>query len=398
MELSKRVQRIRPSSTLAIAAKASELKEEGKDVVSFSAGEPDFPTTEHICRAAIDAIHHGDTHYTAAAGLLELRQAVCKKLEKDNHLHYTPDQIVVSNGAKHSLNNIFLSILNDGDEVLIPSPYWLSYSVMAEIAGGKAVLVPTTKENGFMLTREALDKAWTPKAKALVLTSPSNPTGMIASQEVLEMVAEFAVEKDLYVISDEIYENLIYQQDKQHISIASLNPEIFRRTIVVNGVSKSYAMTGWRIGYTACEPALAKAMGSLQSHITSAPNTIAQRAAIAALDDDQSCVEEMRLEFEKRRDYIFAREEAMPYVSALKPEGAFYLFMDVSGTYGKKFDGEEITSAADFGRLLLEKKLVALVPCADFGMPDYVRLSYATGMQTIQKGMDRIEAFLNELQ
>ena len=221
---------------------------------------------------------------------------------------------------------------------------------------------------------------------------------MIASQEVLEMVAEFAVEKDLYVISDEIYENLIYQQDKQHISIASLNPEIFRRTIVVNGVSKSYAMTGWRIGYTACEPALAKAMGSLQSHMTSAPNTIAQRAAIAALDDDQSCVEEMRLEFEKRRDYIFAREEAMPYVSALKPEGAFYLFMDVSGTYGKKFDGEEITSAADFGRLLLEKKLVALVPCADFGMPDYVRLSYATGMQTIQKGMDRIEAFLNELQ
>ncbi len=397
MELSKKAAAIKPSSTLEITAKAAELKAKGFDVVGFGAGEPDFETPAHIKQAGIEAIENGFTRYTAAAGTVELRKAVSEKLKKENGLTYDFTQIVISNGAKHSLMNSFMVLLNDGDEVIIPAPYWLSYSEMVKIAGGVPVIVNTKKENGFMLTKEELAAAYTERTKAIVLTSPSNPTGMMYPMEKMEMIANFAITHDIFVISDEIYEHLIYDEGKKHISIASINEEIYKRTIVINGVSKSYAMTGWRIGYCACDAVLAKRMASLQSHMTSNPNTIAQKATLSALTGPQECVEEMRKAFGERRDYIFEREEAIPYITALKPEGAFYLFVDVSGLFGRTYDGTKIQTAAEFASLLLEKELVAIVPCADFGMPDYVRLSYATSMENIKKGMDRIEAFVKKL-
>lgn len=397
MELSKKALSIKPSSTMAISAKAGQLKAEGKDIVTFGVGEPDFDTPEHIRKAGIAAIEGGETRYTAAAGTQALRQAVCDKLKKDNQIEYTQAQVVISNGAKHSLMNAFMAILNEGDEVIIPAPYWLSYSEMVSIAGGTPIIVHTKKENQFMLTKAELQAAYTEKTKALVLTSPSNPTGMVTSLDDLKMVADFAVEKDFFVISDEIYEKLIYDEGKKHISIASLGEEIYNRTIVINGVSKSYAMTGWRIGFAAAPLEVAKLMASLQSHMASNPNAMAQAATIAALNGSQDCVKEMCVEFKKRRDYIFEREQAIPLIEALKPEGAFYLFVDVSKTYGKKHKGFEINSAAAFATALLEDKFVAVVPCADFGMPDYIRLSYATSMELIKKGMDRIEEMVNEL-
>lgn len=397
MELSRRAERIKPSSTLAISAKASELKSQGFDIVGFGVGEPDFETPEHIKEAGIKAIKDGFTRYTPASGITELRKAVAKKLKDDNGLDYDFTQIIISNGAKHALINAFMAILNEGDEVIIPAPYWLSYSEIVNIAGGVPVIVKTKKENNYMLTREELDAAYTDKTKALVIVSPSNPTGMVSSIDDLKMIADFVVEKDIIVIADEIYEKLIYDEDKKHISLASLGKEIYDRTIIINGVSKSYAMTGWRIGYTASNPKIAKLIGSLQSHMTSNPNSIAQKATLAAIEGPQDCVKEMCVEFKKRRDYIFEREEKIPFITALKPEGAFYLFIDVSGLYGKKYEGVEINSAADMADLLIEKKLVAVVPCADFGMPDHIRLSYATSLEMIKKGMDRIEEFVNEL-
>lgn len=398
MKFSVKAEGIKPSSTLAISAKAAQLKEQGLDIVTFGVGEPDFDTPEHIKAAAIRAIEEGHTRYTPSSGTLELRQAVCDKLKRDNDLEYEPSQIIISNGGKHSLMNVFMAILNQGDEVIIPAPYWLSYSEMVKIAGGTPVLVYTKKENNFMLSKEELVDAYTEKTKAIIITSPSNPTGMVSTREDLQMLADFVVEKDILIISDEIYEKLIYDEDKKHISIASLGKEIYDRTIVVNGVSKSYAMTGWRIGFTAAPIEIAKLISSLQSHMTSNPNSIAQKATVAALNGPQDCVEEMRLAFKERRDYIFEREEKIPFLTALKPEGAFYLFIDVSGVYGKKAGEIKIQSAADFASVLIEQKYVAVVPCADFGMPDYIRLSYATSMEMIKKGMDRIEELVNELQ
>lgn len=398
MELSKRALGIKPSSTLAITAKAAELRAAGNDVISFSIGEPDFDTPEHIRKAAIDAINEGVTRYTDSNGTLELRKAVCKKFFDDNGLKYEPSQIIISNGAKHSVSNAFLALLNEGDEVIIPAPYWLSYSAMVEIAGGVPVIIYTKSENNFMPEKEQLEAVYTNKTKAIIVTSPSNPTGMIADEKDLKVVAEFAVERDLFVVSDEIYEKLIYNPNKKHISIASLGKEIYDRTIVVNGVSKTYAMTGWRIGYAACPPAIAKVIGSVQSHMTSNANSIAQKATVAALLGPQDCVEDMRLEFSRRCDYIYEREENIPLISALKPEGAFYLFINVSKTYGKSHKGRKINSAADFAQLLLEEKMVALVPCADFAMPDYIRISYACSMENIKKGMDRLEEFVKEIE
>ena len=397
MELSRKAKGIKPSSTLAISAKATELKAQGLDIVGFGVGEPDFETPRHIKDAGIKAIEEGFTRYTPASGIKELRVAVANKLKKDNGLDYDFSQIVISNGAKHSLVNAFMAILNEGDEVIIPAPYWLSYSEIVKIAGGVPVIVNTKKENKYMVTEAELNEVYSPKTKALVLVSPSNPTGMVYSLDELKKIADFAVSKDIFVISDEIYEKLIYDEDKKHISIASLGKEIYDRTIVINGVSKSYAMTGWRIGYTASNPEVAKLISSLQSHMTSNPNSIAQKATLEAIEGPQDCVEEMRLEFKKRRDYIFEREEKIPFISALKPEGAFYLFIDVSGLYGKEYDGVKINSASDMAQLLIEKKLVAVVPCADFGMPDYIRLSYATSLEIIKKGMDRIEEFVKDL-
>ena len=397
MELSKRALSIKPSSTLAISAKAAQLKAEGKDIVTFGVGEPDFDTPEHICRAAEEAIRKGATRYTAAQGTVALRQAICGKLKRDNGLDYDIKQVVVSNGAKHALMNAFMAILNEGDEVIIPAPYWLSYSEMVSIAGGVPVVVHTKKENKFMLTKDELEEACSERTKAIVITTPSNPTGLIMSRAELQMIADFAVDKDIFVIADEIYEKLIYDEGYEHISIASLGKEIYDRTIVVNGVSKSYAMTGWRIGFTAAPLALTALMEALQSHMASNPNSIAQEATIAALNGSQDCVREMCKEFKKRRDYIYEREEAIALIEAWKPQGAFYLFVDVSKTYGKKHKNTEIRSAADFADILLEEKYVAVVPCADFGMGDYIRLSYATSMELIKKGMDRLEELVAEL-
>lgn len=398
MELSRKIMSIRPSATLAVTAKAKDLKAAGKDVIAFAAGEPDFDTPENIRQAGIDAINSGFTRYTAAPGIIELRKAICDKLKNDNNMEYDPSQIIVCNGAKHALANTFMAILNDGDEVIIPAPFWVSYSAMVEIAGGKPVIVYTEAENNFMLSKEDLEGAYTDKTKAIVLVSPSNPTGMIASRENLQAIADFAVEKDLLVIADEIYEKLIYNKNKKHISIGSLNKEIFDRTITINGVSKSYAMTGWRIGYVAAPPAVAKCINVIQSHMASNANAIAQKAALEAITGPQDSVELMRQQFEKRCDYIFEREEEIPYISALKPEGAFYLFVDISGTCGKKYKGTEIKNAADFATLLLDNKLTAVVPCADFGMENYIRLSYAISLDDIKKGMDRLAEFVSELE
>ncbi len=397
MELSRKVLNIKPSATLAVTTKAKELKAAGKDIIAFAAGEPDFDTPENIREAGIEAINTGFTRYTATPGIIELREAISKKLKDDNNIEYAPSQITVCSGAKQALANAFMSIINDGDEVIIPAPFWVSYSAIVELAGGKPVIVYTKAENNFMLSKEDLENAYTEKTKALILVSPSNPTGMIASKENLQAIADFAVEKDILVISDEIYEKLIYEKNKKHISIASLNKDIYDRTITINGVSKSYAMTGWRIGYVAAPLAIAKCINTVQSHMASNPNSIAQKAALEAISGPQESVEIMRQQFEKRRDYIFKREEEIPYISALKPEGAFYLFVDISGLCGKKYNGKEITNAADFAAELLENKLTAVVPCADFGMPKHIRLSYAISLDDIKKGMDRISEFVSEL-
>ena len=397
MKLSEKALGIKPSSTLSITEKAGVLRGEGKDVISFSVGEPDFDTPDHIKKAAIDAINEGFTKYTPAAGTVELRKAVAKKLKEDNGLDYDYTQIVISNGAKHSLINALMAIVNPGDEVIIPAPFWLSYAEMVRIAGGTPVIAYTKAENNFELSREILESAYTEKTKAVIVTTPSNPTGMVLTEKCLREIADFAVEKDIIVIADEIYEKLIYSKDKKHISIASFGKEIYERTITVNGVSKSYAMTGWRIGYTASSKQIAKLMASMQSHMTSNPNSIAQMAALAAIEGPQDCVEDMREKFEERRDYIYDRVSKMPYLKTLKPEGAFYLFVDFSGTYGKKYNDIVLESAAQIGALLLDEELIAVVPCADFGMPDYIRFSYATSNENIKKGMDRLEDFISKL-
>lgn len=397
MKLSEKALGIKPSSTLSITEKAGVLRGEGKDVISFSVGEPDFDTPDHIKKAAIDAINEGFTKYTPATGTVELRKAVAKKLKEDNGLDYDYTQIVISNGAKHSLVNALMAIVNPGDEVIIPAPFWLSYAEMVRIAGGTPVIAYTKAENNFELSREILESAYTDKTKAVIVTTPSNPTGMVLTEKCLREIADFAVEKDIIVIADEIYEKLIYSKDKKHISIASFGKEIYERTITVNGVSKSYAMTGWRIGYTASSKQIAKLMASMQSHMTSNPNSIAQMAALAAIEGPQDCVEDMREKFEERRDYIYDRVAKMPYLKTLKPEGAFYLFVDFSGTYGKKYNDTVLESAAQIGALLLDEELIAVVPCADFGMPDYIRFSYATSNENIKKGMDRLEDFISKL-
>lgn len=397
MKLSEKALGIKPSSTLSITEKAGVLRGEGKDVISFSVGEPDFDTPDHIKKAAIDAINEGFTKYTPAAGTVELRKAVAKKLKEDNGLDYDYTQIVISNGAKHSLVNALMAIVNPGDEVIIPAPFWLSYAEMVRIAGGTPVIAYTKAENNFELSREILESVYTDKTKAVIVTTPSNPTGMVLTEKCLREIADFAVEKDIIVIADEIYEKLIYSKDKKHISIASFGKEIYERTITVNGVSKSYAMTGWRIGYTASSKQIAKLMSSMQSHMTSNPNSIAQMAALAAIEGPQDCVEDMREKFEERRDYIYDRVAKMPYLKTLKPEGAFYLFVDFSGTYGKKYNDIVLESAAQIGALLLDEELIAVVPCADFGMPDYIRFSYATSNENIKKGMDRLEDFISKL-
>jgi aspartate aminotransferase len=387
---------VSPSPTIAIDSLAKKMKSEGIDVVGFGAGEPDFDTPDHINSAAIEAIRGGFTKYTPAAGALDLQQAICRKLKADNALDYSPADIVISNGAKHSLTNVFAAILDPGDEVIIPAPFWVSYPEMVKLNDGVPVILPTRAENRFKATTNELAGALTGRTKAIVLNSPSNPTGQVYTRHELEAVARFAVAHNLFVVSDEIYEKLIYGNG-EHISIASLGEDIKKLTIVINGVSKTYAMTGWRIGYSASDATLAKIMGSIQSHATSNPNSIAQKATLAALEGPQDCVAVMREAFAGRRDFMVKRIGDIPLLSCIEPEGAFYVFMDVSGTYGRSYQGNTITGSDHFASLLLENSKVAVVPGGGFGAPDYVRLSYAVSMEQISKGLDRIQSFINEL-
>ena len=395
LTLSKKAQAVKPSSTLAITAKANELKSKGIDVVGFGAGEPDFNTPDNICEAAIRAINAGFTKYTPAEGTLELRKAVCDKFLNFNKLSYEPSQIVVSNGGKHSLTNIFEAICNPGDEVIILAPYWLSYPEIVRLADGVPVFVKGEKSNNYKVTAAQIEAACTDKTKALILNSPSNPSGMIYTREELEAIAEVAVKKDFYVVSDEMYENLIYEGEA--ISIASFNEEIFKRTITCSGVAKSYSMTGWRIGFTGSSKEVAKLMGSLQSHQTSNPNSIAQKAAYEALVGPQDSVKKMHAEFNKRRLYAFERITNMKLVSCLKPQGAFYLFVDVSQLFDKEYNGEKVGDVNNLARILIEDYNVAVIPCQDFGFADHIRLSYAISMEQIAKGLDRIETLIDKL-
>ncbi len=391
--LSKKAEAVRESSTLAISALSAKLKAEGRNVITFGTGEPDFDTPDHIKAAAIKAIRDGQTKYTPAAGLPALKKAVCERLLADTGVKYEPDQIVVASGAKHSIYVALCCLLNEGDEGIIPSPYWVTYTEATAMAGGAPVIAETTETDNFKLTGKKLEPYITNKTKLLILNNPSNPTGMCYSADELREIADVCVKHDIYVISDEIYYSLIYD-GRSFISLASLGEEIKKRTIIVNGVSKSYAMTGWRIGYTASEADIAKLMSNYLSHSTSAPSTISQFAAIEALTADQTPVEEMRKVFEQRRNYMASRMNRIKGVHCLVPEGAFYIMMNIDELIGKTLGGKLINNGDDFGMAFLESKNVALVPCGGFGAPNYLRWTYAASMEDIKEGLDRLEAFL----
>ena len=396
MRISQRCQRVTGSLTLAIDAKAKEMKQKGIDVVGFGAGEPDFDTPEHIRKAAKDALDLGKTRYTPAAGMPELRQAICDKLKRDNGLDYVPQQIVVSNGAKHSLFNSFQALLEEGDEVIVPGPYWVSYPEIVRMAGGVPVIVEGREENNFKPTIDDFRAAVTDKTRAVVINSPNNPNGFVFTREELQAIGDLAIEKDLSIVSDEIYEFLVYD-GAEHISIASLSPEIKERTIVINGMSKAYAMTGWRIGYTASPLNAAKAMTNFQSHSTSCPNSIAQYAALTALSGPDDQLKSMVAEFDRRRRRIVELINEIPGLSCKPPKGAFYVMMNIGGVFGKRYNGAPIVDSMSFTQLLLDNSHVAVVPGAGFGADAYVRLSYATSMENIEKGLARIKEFIGKL-
>ena len=395
MEFSQRAQSVTGSITLAIDAQAKRMKAEGQDVVGFGAGEPDFGTPKHIIDAAKAALDAGETRYTPSSGTLKLRQAVCDKLRRDNGLAYEPSQIIVSNGAKHSLYNAFQALLNPGDEVIVPSPYWVSYPELIRMADGVPVYVQAHEEDAFVLKPAALEAAITGRTKALVLNSPSNPCGAVYTRQDLEALAEVIRAHDLCVISDEIYEELIYD-GYEHVSIASL-PGMQERTMVINGMSKAYAMTGWRIGYAAGPLEWIKVMGNVQSHATSNPNSIAQAAAVAALEGPRDDLDCMRATFDQRRRLLVSGINGIEGLSAELPHGAFYVMVNISGVIGKSCQGRRIEGSMDFTALLLETQKVAVVPGVGFGADQCVRLSYATGEDNIRKGLERIKAFVQSL-
>ncbi len=396
MYVSNKFASISPSATLAIDSKFKAMKAEGVDVVGFGAGEPDFPTPRHIKDAAIFAIENNMTTYTPASGTLAIKKAVCDKFKKDNNLEYKPENIVVSNGAKHSLNNALGAILNPGDEVIIPAPCWVSYPEMVLLADGVPVIVDSTEEEGFLPSIEKIEEAVTDKTRAIIINNPSNPTGMCYTEEVLRKIAALCVEKNIYIIADEIYESLVYG-GRKNFSIATISEEVKELTIVVNGVSKTYAMTGWRIGYTASNAKLAKIMGNVQSHATSNPNSIAQYAAIAALTGPTEPVEEMIKAFEERRNHMVERMNRIEGVSCIMPDGAFYIMMNIKELIGKKINGVEITGSDVFAEQFLEIEKVAVVPGKSFGTDIHLRWSYATSMENIDKGIDRLESFISKL-
>ena len=396
MELSKKAQSIESSVTLAITAKAKELKESGVDIVSFSAGEPDFNTPKNIIDAAIKAMENGNTKYTNTNGVISLREAICKKFKDDNGLVYNHSQIVVSTGAKQSIANALLAILNPGDEVIIPTPYWVSYPELVALADGKAVFVESHEEYSYKFTKENLEKVVTSKTKAIILNTPNNPTGAVYSRSELVEIAEFAEKYNLIIISDEIYEKLIYGE-KKHISIASISQDAYERTIVINGLSKSYAMTGWRLGYCGASEKIARLMTNIQSHMTSNVCSITQYAAIEALSGPQDKVNEMIIEFEKRRDYMVETLKNIKKFSIIEPEGAFYIMINIDKCLGKEINGQKIENSMDFSSKLLEYEKVAVIPGKAFGLDNYIRVSYATSMELIEKGLKRINKFIDKL-
>jgi len=380
---------------MAIDAMFKQMKAEGQDVIGFGAGEPDFDTPDHIKAAGIAAIEHNDTRYTPAAGTIALRQAICDRVKADYGLTYKPSQVVVSSGAKHIVYLALRALVDPGDEVIIPAPYWVSYYEMVRMVGGVPVVVTATEDENFKLTSQQLEAAVTPKTKLLMLNNPSNPTGMLYSREELEAIAQVCLRHDLYVLDDEIYACLVYD-GREFTSFASLGEEIKERTIIINGVSKAYAMTGWRIGYACTSDAIAKVMANFVSHSTGSPCSISQQAALAALTAPQDQIITMRDAFEKRRDYIVERMNRIPGVSCLKPEGAFYVMMNIEQLIGKTVHGVIITDDDVFADLFLRVGHVAVVPGGGFGAPNFVRWSYATSMDHIREGLDRLEKFLTE--
>lgn len=382
--LAERLKKVKPSSTLAITAKANKLKSEGRGIVNFAAGEPDFDTPDFIKEAAIAAIKSGFTKYTPTTGIPELKTAICEKFKRDNSLEYCLEQIVVSCGAKHSIFNALMALVNKADEVLIPAPYWVSYPEMAHICDGTPRFIYASAQNNFKITSKELERQITPKTKALLLNSPSNPTGCVYNKDELEQIAEICVKEKIFVISDEIYEKLIYNGQK-HFSIASLNKDIYGLTVTVNGLSKSYSMTGWRIGYLGASKEIADAISKLQDHSTSNPVSISQKAAIAALSSPDDFFVRICEEFEKRRDYCILRLKNMGKISYVTPGGAFYIFCDISKT------GMDSLTFAD---RLLEEASVIIIPGAGFGANKYIRISFSNNMEQLENGMDRLEKWL----
>lgn len=390
-KLASRMDKIKPSATLSITAKANELKSQGKHIVSFSAGEPDFDTPENIKQAALQAMKDGKTKYTPVPGTNEMKDAVIQKLKKENGLSYKRDEIIISNGGKHALFNIFMALIEDGDEVIIPAPYWVSYPDQVEVFGGQSVFVNTTDKNDFKMTASQLESAITKKTAALVLNSPSNPTGSAYTKSELQDLAKICLENEIYIISDEIYEHIVYDGFEHH-SVASLSPEIKDITLIANGASKCYSMTGWRMGFAAGPAPIIKAMNKLQGQSTSNVCSITQAACVEAYNGPQDFIKNMAVAFKERRDYIVSALNAIDGVSCYNPKGAFYVFPNISTTFGKKTpEGKTIRNSEDFCMHLLEDHLVAAVQGSAFGAEGYVRLSYATSMENIKEGIRRIK-------
>jgi len=391
--ISKMAAAVQPSATLAAGAKARQLKAEGIKVFDFSLGEPDFKTPEHICQAALKAMQEGQTHYTPASGTAELRGAVARWYQKHHGLSYTAEQVIISNGAKHSLHNVLAATVGPGDEVIIPTPYWVSYSDLVQMTGAEYRLVETSPESGFKMTPAQLKAALTPRSKLLMLNSPCNPTGAVYSKQELEALADVVLEASIAVLSDEIYEQLTYG-DVQSTCFATLRPELLERTVLVSGASKSYAMTGWRIGWALGPANVIKAMGNVQSQQTSCPSSVSQCAAVAALEGDQKCVADMRREFAARRDLVCQRLQKMPAVRLQPPDGAFYAFFSVADHFGRTLAGKKVTDSASFCTVALESAHVNLVPGSAFGAEGFVRLSFATSREQLNGGLDKLEQLL----
>ena len=392
-ELSKLALGIKPSATMAIDTLFKQMKADGIDVIGFGAGEPDFATPDHIKLAGISAINNNDTRYTPSTGTLELRKAIAARLKADCGLDYKPTQIAVSNGAKPCVYVSLRALVNPGDEVIIPAPYWVSYSELVQMCGGVPVLLEASEAEDFKVTAEKVAAAITPNTKAMILNNPSNPTGMMYSRAELEAIAKVCVEADIYVISDEIYYHLVYDGN-EFVSFASLGEEVKERTLLINGVSKSYAMTGWRIGYVAANEEVSRVIANYLGHCTGSPCAVSQKAALEALTASQESVEHMRLAFERRRNYMVERMNKIEGVSCIKPQGAFYVMMNIEKLLGKELHGKVIESADDFGSLFLEYGKVAVVPGTSFDAPNFVRWSYATSIENIKEGLSRLERFL----